>query len=143
MNITTEKPIAIRTGVYGVAILDDQILVVKQKEGVHQGKFDLPGGGIEPGEMIEEALRREFKEEVGMSFETMTHLCNFTAITEHLKTSIYLHQIGLIYRVETLLKIENLDPELDFRWISLDDCSQFQLTPFLKRALQKIKNPVG
>jgi len=49
MNKTTPMPIFIRTGVYGVAILGSKILVVQQKQGVHQGKFDLPGGGIDPG----------------------------------------------------------------------------------------------
>lgn len=139
MNKTTPLPIFIRTGVYGVAILGSKILVIQQKQGVHQGKFDLPGGGIDPGETIDAALHREFMEEVGMSFGSMTHLYNFTAITEDPEKSMYLHQIGLIYRVETLCKIEHQNPELEYRWLGIDECTKLELTPFLETVLKNLK----
>lgn len=139
MNKTTPMPIFMRTVVYGVAILGSKILVVQQKQGVHQWKFDLPGGGIDPGETIDEALRREFMEEVGMSFGSMTHLYNFTAITEDAEKSMCLHQIGLIYRVEALCKIEHQNPELEYVWLGIDECTKLEHTPFLKKRSQKSK----
>lgn len=138
-NKTAQIPIFIRTGVYGVATLNHKILVVQQKRGVHQWKWDLPGGGIDPGESIEEALRREFLEEVGMTFSSMTHLSNLTAITDHPQRSFRLHQVGLIYRVDHPTVKDSHNPELQHQWLSLEELKNFPLTPFLHQTLSDIK----
>lgn len=42
--------------------------------GVFPGQWALPGGGIEPGEHMEESLRREVREEVGLEVGEVTPL---------------------------------------------------------------------
>lgn len=126
-----------RTGVYGVARQERLLLVIKQKTGPHKGKFDLPGGGIEVGETIEAALRREFQEEVGMGFSSMRMLKNLTAATEGVKdcgTPYRLHQIGLIYQVEGLFLIQ--EGELEFFWIEPKELNSANAAPFLKNVAE-------
>ena len=43
---------------------EKKTLLIRQKRGPYAGKLDFPGGGIEFGESPEQALRREFAEEV-------------------------------------------------------------------------------
>jgi nucleoside triphosphatase len=53
-----------------------RILVCKKPigRGVFPGQWGLPGGGVEPGERLEEALRREVREEVGLELEDIRPL---------------------------------------------------------------------
>jgi mutator protein MutT len=44
---------------------DQNILVCQRKSGVpHAGKWEFPGGKVEPGESLESALARELREEL-------------------------------------------------------------------------------
>ena len=53
-------------GVYGLIIKENKILLIKKNGGPYDGKLDLPGGKIEFNESIEDALKRELQEEVGI-----------------------------------------------------------------------------
>jgi len=117
-----------RTGAYAIALQDRKLLVVKQTKGPHAGKFDLPGGRIEPGEMAEEALRREFLEEVALTFESMQWIQNLTATTGNLQ------QIGMIYRVSRFTPTGHT-AEMEHAWIDLDQLADLPLAPFLKQIL--------
>jgi 8-oxo-dGTP diphosphatase len=52
---------------------DGKILVVREssayQDGVNAGKYDVVGGRITPGEKLEDALRREVKEETELDIE--------------------------------------------------------------------------
>lgn len=59
-----------RPGAYGIVIHEGKILLSKQ-----HGKFHLPGGGIELGEVPDAAVIREVKEETGVTVSMEKLLC--------------------------------------------------------------------
>lgn len=62
-EVPVEKLI-FRPSVYGVIVENEKVLLVKQWDG-----YDFPGGGVEKGESVHDALLREVKEETGLSVE--------------------------------------------------------------------------
>ena len=53
-----------RPSAYLIAIENGKVLLVKD---VRSNRYNLPGGGMEPGETIFETLKREASEEIGTS----------------------------------------------------------------------------
>ena len=150
----------IRLGVYAVAIQDNQILLtMKGKDGCYAGLLDLPGGGVEFGENAEMTLAREFKEEVGMMFDSMKLMDNLSHTQyvdtivktqcidnlSRLKPALHpndpfsFHHLGQIYEVFGFQGIQGVVAEDEFAWYAIDKLELSCLTPFAKVIVAKIK----
>ena len=55
-----------------IILKDDKILLVKRGAEPGIGKWSIPGGSMEFGETMEEAVKREVKEETGLDVEVGT-----------------------------------------------------------------------
>lgn len=131
----TELRKVIRIGVYGVALQDNMILLTSKGTcGCYAGLLDLPGGGVEFGESPEETLRREFQEEVGMSFAEMKLLDNLshTQDVHNVPDPFAFHQLGQIYSVTGVHAIPDVLAQDEFAWYPLAALRPEQLTPFAK-----------
>lgn len=65
---------------------DGSVLLCKMADdrGVYPGQWALPGGGVEPGERLVDALRREIREELGVELASARPL--FFSDLQHEKT---------------------------------------------------------
>lgn len=99
--------------------------------GVFPGEWGLPGGGVEPGETLEQALRREIREEVGLEIEQITPLF-FTDAT-YPKTSAdgtrrEIYMIFLLFACTAVACEIRLNPEFDaVEWVPAEKLLNYRL----------------
>lgn len=53
----------------GLIVIDDKLVLIRRKFYPFEGKLALPGGMVEYDEKVEDAVRREMKEETGLDVE--------------------------------------------------------------------------
>lgn len=132
----------VRCGVYGIVVQDDRLLLVyKDPNGVDAGKLDLPGGGIEFAESPEEALRREFREEVGMQFASVTPWRNLSRMLDIVKAgrTFRCHHLGQLYQVSAVASIPDITCE-PFIWMPINRLSECALTAFAGEVARSLVN---
>lgn len=59
-------------GASGLIVIDGKIVLVRRGKEPYKDHWALPGGGIEPGERITDAVKREVLEETGLEVEVGT-----------------------------------------------------------------------
>lgn len=136
--MTSLKPTISRAGVYGIAVKNGKLLLVKQYKGPHSGKWELPGGGIEAGETAEDTLRREFREEVGISFDTMQFLTNLTAITDGMDEKgnpYHFHQTGSVYLIKGFSPSSAQHAEMEHAWIDPKQLERERVSSFVRQII--------
>ncbi|MFN4099968.1 MAG: NUDIX hydrolase [Pararhodobacter sp.] len=84
-----------RPGAYAVLWRDGQVLLTHQSE--PRAEFQLPGGGIDPGESPVQALHREVFEETGWRIAAPRRLGAFRRFTYMPEYDLWAEKLCLIY----------------------------------------------
>ena len=111
-----------------------RVLICKMASdrGVFPGQWGLPGGGVEVGERIEEALHREVSEELGVSIQKFKPLFFKDGLHEKVfvngdKRLIYM--VFLLYECQLALNQKlHLNAEFsEYQWVEPSSLSGYDL----------------
>ncbi|MGH7754276.1 MAG: NUDIX hydrolase [Gemmatimonadales bacterium] len=92
-----ERPVV---GVGGVVIRDGTVLLVERAREPLVGQWSLPGGAVELGETLEEAVVRELREETGLTVRVLELVEAFERITRDESARPRYHYVLLDYLCE-------------------------------------------
>ena len=84
-----------RPGIYGVLVRDGAVLLTHQME--PQPEFQIPGGGIDPGEDPIPALHREVMEETGWRIGPVRRLGAFRRFTYMPEYDLWAEKVCFVY----------------------------------------------
>jgi ADP-ribose pyrophosphatase len=110
-----------KTTIYGVVecaecvgvlpfIDDDHVVMVRQYRYVfgEDQRWEMPTGGVKPGETLEAAARRELREEVGYDAAELQH------VSTYYTSKSIMHEIGHLYLGRGLTQVEAIPDETEF-----------------------------
>lgn len=92
-----------RPGAYGILLRDGELLVTHQEEPTPE--FQLPGGGVDPGESPQRALHREVFEETGWRISTPRRIGAFRRFTFMPEYDIWAEKLCMIYLARPVRRI--------------------------------------
>jgi ADP-ribose pyrophosphatase YjhB (NUDIX family) len=101
------------------AILHDgRVLLVRRARNPAQGLFSLPGGGVEAGETLFEAVIREVQEETGLLIEPFATAGQREVITRDAAKRIERHFVIVAFAARWIAGELSLNEELtEARWV--------------------------
>jgi len=118
----------------GVCVSEGRLLLVNHEK--HERSYwVLPGGHVKPGERLDEALRREFQEEVALDISVgpLVLVHDFLTDTRHV--------VNHVFRVETESAELNVTPQdalKDARWVPLAELDAIDLLPPIAEHIRRV-----
>ena len=120
--------------VAGVIEKEGRVLIVRRgANDTLAGKWEFPGGKIEPGETAEEALRRELREELGIETEIGAFLCSSAYEYPHISIEL------LAYLVKHLSGEMTLHVHDAAAWVLSDELDGYDFPEANRKVIQEMK----
>jgi 8-oxo-dGTP diphosphatase len=113
-------------------VRDGKILLVRRARAPANGLFSLPGGVVEAGETLHEAVRREIQEETSITIEPVALAGFRETVTRDKDNRVERHFVILPFAARWVAGEPNLNEELsEARWVTPDGVDALPTTPGL------------
>ena len=125
-------------GVAGVIIQNGRVLLVKRGKAPGKGEWNIPGGLVEVGETLEEAVVRETHEETGLEVAVETLLEVSDRIIRDVEGRVMYHYVLLDYLCRMVGgRLGAASDAADARWVSFEEIDSLDLPKPVRNVLRK------
>ena len=136
-----ERPVV---GVGGVVIADGQALLIRRGHPPLEGEWSIPGGKLEVGETLVDAVRRELAEETGIEVRVGDLIEVFERIFPDGKGQPKYHYVIVDYLCEVIGGAARAGSDVtDVAWVEESELQKYSLTPTATRVIQKAFQMAG
>jgi 8-oxo-dGTP diphosphatase len=127
-------------------IRNGRVLIVQRAQPPMRGVFTLPGGVVEAGETLQQALVREIDEEVGMAIEPVMLAGHREVIARDAEGRVERHFIILAFAARWISGEPKLNHELaEARWMRPEEITALKTTEglgeIIAAAFERMKAP--
>jgi ADP-ribose pyrophosphatase YjhB (NUDIX family) len=130
-----ERPVA---GVGAIILDGDRVLLVERGNEPLKGVWSIPGGALEKGESLEEGVRRETREELGLEVEVGELVELFERITRDARGRVEYHFVLADYLCTvTGGTLRASDDAADARWVGRLELAALPLTEGTAKVIEK------
>jgi len=131
-----ENPIV---GIGAVIVKGNKVLLIKRAGDPGRGLWSIPGGLVELGEKIKDAVRREVKEETGLDVR-VGEIANVTEIiTRDEEGKVKYHFVIVDFFAEVLRgELKPSSDALEAKWVEFKDLRKYRLTETVERLFKKL-----
>lgn len=129
-----KKPLPHLDVTAGVIYKDEKFLItLRPPKGLLGGLWEFPGGKKEQGERLEDCLKREIKEELGIEIEVCEPIVRVKHAYTHFRITLH------VYRCRYVLgRVKPVACD-DFRWISKDELDGFAFPAADRKVIDCLK----
>jgi ADP-ribose pyrophosphatase YjhB (NUDIX family) len=125
-------------GVGAVVVRDGKALIVKRAHEPRKGEWSLPGGLLELGESLQDAVRREIKEETSLDIDVGPVIETFDRVhrDDHGKIRYHFVIVDYVCWPNGGEAVPGSDAE-DVAWVSADEIDDYKVNAHAKAVILK------